>query len=56
MNAPRRGVIDSLVAMARRAPKGQPAVGTTPHTVAWAENKWRLLRFEPPPGTKHMMS
>nr|HEX4314453.1 alpha/beta fold hydrolase [Kofleriaceae bacterium] len=52
MREPRRGVIDSLVNLARRAPKGAPAVGVTPHTVAWAENKWRLLRFQPPPGTK----
>lgn len=25
-------------------------VGATPHEVVWRENKWRLLRFEPPPG------
>jgi polyhydroxyalkanoate synthase len=50
MNAPRRsnpGVVDSLVALLRRAPKGPSIVGATPHVVAWAENKWRLLRFVP---------
>jgi polyhydroxyalkanoate synthase len=56
VNAPRhgtatapaaRGIVDSVVALLRRAPKGPVAVGTTPHVVAWAENKWRLLRFSP---------
>src|SRR5579883_1649319 len=53
MNAPNRsnpgepGVIDSLVALLRRAPKGPSVVGATPHTVVWTENKWRLLRFSP---------
>jgi polyhydroxyalkanoate synthase len=47
MNAPRKGPIDSVVALWKRAPRGEPPVGTTPHTVAWAENKWRLLRFTP---------
>jgi polyhydroxyalkanoate synthase len=42
-----RGPLDSLVALVRRAPKGAPTVGTTPHTVVWTENKWRLLRFAP---------
>ena len=39
--------LDSIVALLKRAPKGAPAVGTTPHTVVWTENKWRLLRFSP---------
>jgi polyhydroxyalkanoate synthase len=39
--------LDSIAAMLRRAPKGDPLVGVTPHTVAWTENKWRLLRFAP---------
>jgi polyhydroxyalkanoate synthase len=47
MNAPRRSPLDSLAALARRIPRGAPAVGTTPHAVAWQENKWRLLRFSP---------
>lgn len=47
MKAPLKNPIDSLVALVKRAPKGLPAVGQTPHTVAWAENKWRLLRFSP---------
>jgi polyhydroxyalkanoate synthase subunit PhaC len=37
----------SVTALLRRVPKGLPAVGQTPHTVAWSENKWRLLRFTP---------
>ena len=45
MNAPRKSPLDSLVALLRRVPKGAPPVGTTPHTVVWTENKWRLLRF-----------
>ncbi len=49
MKAPSmKGPIDSLVALLKRAPAGPPAVGLTPHTVAWTENKWRLLRFSPP--------
>ena len=47
MKAPRKTPIDSIIALVRRAPKGQPAVGTTPHSVVWTENKWRLLRFAP---------
>jgi polyhydroxyalkanoate synthase len=39
--------IDSLLAIVKRAPKGEPVVGATPHTVVWTENKWRLLRFAP---------
>jgi polyhydroxyalkanoate synthase len=39
--------LDSIIALLRRAPKGLPAVGQTPHTVAHHENKWRLLRFTP---------
>lgn len=42
----------SIGALLRRVPKGLPAVGQTPHTVAWSENKWRLLRFSPPFGRK----
>jgi polyhydroxyalkanoate synthase len=48
MNAPKRSPLDSIAALLRRAPKGPPRVGATPHTVAWTENKWRLLRFAPP--------
>lgn len=47
LGAPRPGPLDSLLALIRRAPRGLPHVGQTPHTVAWTENKWRLLRFEP---------
>ena len=54
MMAPRYGKtspIDSLVSLVKRAPRGMPKpgrdVGATPHTVAWTENKWRLLRFSP---------
>lgn len=39
--------VDSLAALWRRAAKGPPEVGTTPHDVVWTENKWRLLRFAP---------
>ena len=39
--------LDSLANLWKRIPRGQPAVGGTPHTVAWTENKWRLLRFAP---------
>jgi polyhydroxyalkanoate synthase len=41
------GPLDSILALLRRAPRGLPPVGQTPHTVAWTENKWRLLRFLP---------
>jgi len=48
MAPPKKSVVDSLVALAKRAPRGWlPPVGQTPHTVAWSENKWRLLRFAP---------
>ncbi|MDB4958726.1 MAG: Polyhydroxyalkanoic acid synthase [Myxococcales bacterium] len=47
MREPKKSPLDSLIALVKRAPKGQPAVGTTPHTVVWTENKWRLLRFRP---------
>ena len=43
----RLGPLDSLLALLRRAPRGLPPVGQTPHEVAWTENKWRLLRFAP---------
>ena len=43
----RPGPLDSILALLRRAPRGLPPVGQTPHAVAWTENKWRLLRFEP---------
>ena len=46
------GPIDSVLALLRRVPKGRPPVGQTPHTVAWTENKWRLLRFSPPGGAR----
>ena len=39
--------LDSLVNLLKRAPKGPPQVGATPHSVVWTENKWRLLRFGP---------
>jgi polyhydroxyalkanoate synthase len=48
MKAPKKSPLDSIIALVKRAPKGQPAVGTTPHSVVWTENKWRLLRFAPP--------
>ena len=51
MKAPTKNPLDSLVSLVRRAPRGMPTVGrdvgATPHTVAWTENKWRLLRFTP---------
>jgi polyhydroxyalkanoate synthase len=48
MMPPKKSPIDSIAALLRRAPRGfKPPVGVTPHTVAWSENKWRLLRFEP---------
>jgi polyhydroxyalkanoate synthase len=39
--------LHSIANLWKRIPRGQPAVGGTPHTVAWTENKWRLLRFAP---------
>jgi polyhydroxyalkanoate synthase len=39
--------LDSIAALLRRAPKGAPPVGTTPHSIAWTENKWCLRRFAP---------
>jgi polyhydroxyalkanoate synthase len=45
MNSPKKSPLDSLVALVRRAPRGAPPVGVTPHTVVWAENKWKLMRF-----------
>jgi len=47
MPPPKKGPIDSFVALLKRAPKGAPQVGQTPHSVVWTENKWRLLRFAP---------
>ncbi len=47
MKAPKKSPLDSIIALVKRAPKGQPQVGTTPHSVVWTENKWRLLRFAP---------
>ncbi len=47
MKAPGKSPLDSIAALVRRAKRGLPAVGLTPHTVAWSENKWRLLRFTP---------
>ena len=41
------GVLASLLNLARRAGRGLPAVGQTPHDVIYSENKWRLLRFRP---------
>jgi polyhydroxyalkanoate synthase len=43
----KKGPLDSFVALLKRAPRGLPAVGQTPHSVAWTENKWRLLHFMP---------
>src|SRR5262249_25379513 len=48
MKEPKRSPMDSIAALVtrlRRGPKALPAVGETPHSVVWAENKWRLLRF-----------
>ena len=53
MKPPKSSPIHSLVALIRRAPKGPPLVGSTPHTVVWAENKWRLLRFSPAAGPRY---
>lgn len=47
MKAPVKTPLDSIAALLRRAPKGKPVVGATPHSVVWTENKWRLLRFAP---------
>ena len=48
MMAPKKSPLDSIAALLKRAPRGfTPAVGQTPHTVVWTENKWRLLRFTP---------
>jgi polyhydroxyalkanoate synthase len=44
-----RGPIDSVVALWKRAGRGLPDVGCTPHDIAWRENKWRLLRFRGAP-------
>ncbi len=44
------GPLESLGALwKRQQSRGLvPAVGQTPHSVVWTENKWRLLRFTPP--------
>ncbi|MCA9515974.1 MAG: alpha/beta fold hydrolase, partial [Myxococcales bacterium] len=43
--------VKNLVGLATRP---RPAVGSTPHTVVWAENKWRLLRYDArPEGLAH---
>ncbi|HTL35998.1 MAG TPA: alpha/beta fold hydrolase [Kofleriaceae bacterium] len=48
MKAPlKKTPLDSIVSLLKRAPKGPPPVGVTPHSVVWTENKWRLLRFAP---------
>jgi polyhydroxyalkanoate synthase len=52
MQAPKKSPLDSLAALLRRAPRGAPLVGATPHAIAWAENKWRLLRFAPAGGAR----
>jgi polyhydroxyalkanoate synthase len=44
---PKKSPLDSIVALLKRAPRGRPIVGATPHEVVWRENKWRLLRFAP---------
>ncbi len=45
--SPGKSPLDSIAALWRRAPKGAPAVGVTPHDVVWTENKWKLMRFAP---------
>lgn len=46
--APKKGPLESLSALIKRAPRGfDMPVGVTPHTVVWSENKWRLLKFSP---------
>jgi len=50
MKAPKTDLkrpFESLLALVKRAPRGMPSVGDTPHSVVWTENKWRLLRFAP---------
>ena len=47
MKAPKPSPLDSIVALLRRSTRAAPAVGITPHSVVWTENKWRLLRFAP---------
>lgn len=59
MNAPAgsgRSPLDSLRALWRRAPQAPPPVATTPHRIAWRENKWCLREFAPPPDvtTRHI--
>jgi polyhydroxyalkanoate synthase len=44
--------LDSLAALWRRVPKGQPPVGETPCTIAHRENKWTLREYRPAV-TKH---
>ena len=44
---PKKGPLESVLALIKRAPRGLPPVGQTPHSVVWTENKWRLLRFAP---------
>jgi len=39
------GPLASIRSLAKRLTRGMPAVGQTPYTVVWSENKWRLLRF-----------
>jgi len=47
MSPPKKSPLDSIAALLRRAPKGPAAVGVTPHSVVWTENKWKLMRFAP---------
>lgn len=51
MMPPKKSLLDSVVALYKRAPRGMPVVGrdigATPHSVVWTENKWRLLKFSP---------
>jgi polyhydroxyalkanoate synthase len=42
-----RGWLRRLTNLAGRARAGLPAVGQTPASVVHAENKWRLLRYQP---------
>lgn len=52
MRMPPQGPLASLRALAKRVPRGLPAVGQTPYDVVWSENKWRLLRFRPVTGPR----
>ncbi len=42
-------MMKGLANLAARLARGRPPVGTTPHDVVHAENKWRLLRYRARP-------